>query len=70
MASAQLSSKMAATQAFSTVRPAQANRSRVVAVRAGPYDEELVQTAVSTNGWCIVVFLSEWDECFRVCRRP
>lgn len=58
MASTQML-KANATAAFSTVRPAKAQRSRVVAVRAGPYDEELVQTAVSLFGWCIVAFLSD-----------
>lgn len=37
----------AATASFTAVRPSKAQRTSAVVVRAGAYDEELVQTAVS-----------------------
>lgn len=38
----------AATANFTAVRPSKAQRNSAVVVRAGAYDEELVQTAVRT----------------------
>lgn len=43
-----------ATANFVAARPTQAQRRSAVAVRAGPYDAELIQTAVSAaamRGW-------------------
>lgn len=42
----------AATANFTAVRPSKAQRNSAVVVRAGAYDEELVQTAVRT--FCIL----------------
>jgi len=38
----------AATASFTAVRPSKTQRTSAVVVRAGAYDEELVQTAVSS----------------------
>lgn len=45
----------AATANFTAVRPSKAQRNSAVVVRAGAYDEELVQTAVRT--FCILFTL-------------
>ncbi len=44
----------AASSSFTSVRPSKAQRNTVV-VRAGAYDEELVQTAVRLFNICIVL---------------
>ena len=46
----------AATANFTAVRPSKAQRNSAVVVRAGAYDEELIQTAVRT--FCILSALA------------
>ena len=55
-----------ASASFTAVRPSKAQRTSAVVVRAGAYDEELVQTAVSL--FCMI--RPHPNECFVECGKP
>jgi len=59
----------AATTSFTATRTTKAQRSGAVAVRAGPYDAELVQTAVSISAMCLDAG-EDPSPCWRLIRIP